>query len=59
MQHKKDDRLVLKVLASDKTALRRLAEAEGEAMAVVVRRLIREEAKRRHLWPLDRREAHD
>ena len=50
IQHK-DERVVLRVLPSDKAALRGLAEAEGEAMAVVVRRLIREAAHRRGLWP--------
>jgi len=45
------ERLALKVLRRDKEALRRLAAAEGEAMAVVVRRLIREEARRRGLLP--------
>ena len=38
------ERLALKVLARDKRALRSLAKAEGEAMSVVVRRLIREMA---------------
>ena len=47
----KNERLVVKMLPSDKAALRRLAAAEGEAMAVIVRRLIREAAGRRGLWP--------
>jgi len=36
------ERLSLKLSSQDKWALRRMAEAEGEAMAVVVRRLIRQ-----------------
>lgn len=43
------ERLSLKVLRRDKDALRRLAATEGEAMAVVVRRLIREAAQARGL----------
>jgi hypothetical protein len=45
------ERLALKVLQRDKEVLRRLAQAEGEAMAVVVRRLIRKEARERGLLP--------
>ena len=45
------ERLGLKVLAGDKEALRQLAKAEGEAMAVVVRCLIRQEAERTGLMP--------
>ena len=37
-------------LPAHKEALRRLAHANGETMAVVVRRLIREEAQRRGMW---------
>lgn len=55
MQHKQE-RVVLRVLRSDKIALRRLAEAEGEAMSVVVRRLIRDAARDRGLIPARRRE---
>ena len=44
------ERLALNVLRRDKEALRRLAAREGEAMAVVVRRLIRNEAQRHGLW---------
>jgi len=47
----KTERLALTVLKRDKEALRRIAAAEGEAMAVVVRRLIRQEARHRGLWP--------
>jgi hypothetical protein len=39
------------VLPKHKEALRLLAEANGEAMSVTMRRLIREEAQRRGLWP--------
>jgi hypothetical protein len=45
------ERLALRVLRRDKEALRRLAAAEGEAMSVIVRRLIRREAQRRGLLP--------
>ena len=44
------ERLALKVLRRDKEALRCQAAREGEAMAVVVRRLIRNEAQRHGLW---------
>lgn len=40
------------VLPVHKAALRRLAEANGETMAVTLRRLIRDEAKRQGMWPL-------
>lgn len=39
------ERLTVSLLQRDKEALRRLAKAEGEAMAVVLRRLIRQAAK--------------
>lgn len=45
------ERLGFKLLRRDKEALRRLASVEGEAMSVVVRRLIRNEARRHGLWP--------
>ena len=52
------ERLGFKLLPRDKDALRRLTSAEGETMSVVVRRLIREEARRCGLWPVqDGREA--
>ena len=52
------ERLSLKVLRRDKEALRRLAAVEGEAMAVVVRRLIRRAAQERGLWsPADKRDT--
>jgi len=43
--------LTLKMLRRDKEALERLAALEGEPMAVVVRRLIRDAARDRGLWP--------
>jgi hypothetical protein len=43
------ERLALKVLKRDKEALRRMAAVEGEAMSVVVRRLIRKAAHERGL----------
>lgn len=39
------DRLTIKVSEADKQAIRRVATAEGETVAVVVRRLIREAAR--------------
>lgn len=45
------DRLTVKVLPAHKAALERTARANGEAMAVVVRRLIRTEAERLGMWP--------
>jgi hypothetical protein len=43
--------LNLKVLQTDKRALRRLAKLEGESMSVVVRRILRDELRRRGLSP--------
>jgi uncharacterized protein (DUF1778 family) len=43
------ERLNLKILRSDKSALRRLAAIEGESMSVVVRRIIRNELEQRGL----------
>ena len=45
------ERLALKVLRRDKEALRLLAVREGEAMSVVVRRLIRQAAREQGLLP--------
>jgi|GEM_PF-3680335 hypothetical protein len=45
----KSKRLTVKVLPSDKGAIEQIAQAEGEPVAVVVRRLIRQEAQRRGL----------
>jgi hypothetical protein len=50
MSHR-TERLNLKVLQTDKMALRRLARSEGEPMSVIIRRILREELKRRGLWP--------
>lgn len=41
------DRLSLKVLQVDKAALKHLARIEGETMSVLVRRILRDEFKRR------------
>lgn len=49
MSHR-TERLNLKILQTDKIALRRLAQREGEPMSVIVRRILREEFKRRGLW---------
>jgi len=45
----KSKRLTVKVLPSDKEAIEQMAQAEGEPVAVIVRRLIRQEAQRRGL----------
>ncbi len=44
-------RLTLKLLLSDKEALRELAKEQGETMAVLVRRLIRRELRVRDSQP--------
>ncbi len=46
------ERLSLKVLHTDKVALRRLAALEGEPVSVVARRILRDELKRRGLLPV-------
>ncbi len=43
------ERLSLKILQSEKVALRRLAMVEGEPMSVVIRHILREELKRRNM----------
>ena len=45
--------LVFRVLAKHRRALGDIARLEGESMATVVRRLIKQEAIRRSLWPAD------
>ena len=40
------DRLNLKLLRSDKFALKEMADSEGEPMSVIVRRLLRKELSR-------------
>ena len=47
----KTERLMIKVLPDQKAALVAMAETEGEPVAVVLRRLIRTEARRRGLLP--------
>ncbi len=47
----KTERLSVKVLPEHKQAVEEMARAEGEAVATVVRRLIKSEAQRRGLWP--------
>lgn len=41
--------LNIKILRTDKIALRRLATQEGESIAVVARRILRDELKRKGL----------
>ena len=43
------ERLSLKILQTDKLALRRLARAQGESMSVLVRRILRDELRRHGL----------
>lgn len=45
------EKINIKVTHEQKVALRNLASDEGEAMSVVVRRLISKEAKKHGLWP--------
>lgn len=45
------ERFPIAMSRRDKAALERLSNAMGEAKAVIVRRLIRQEAQRRGLWP--------
>ncbi len=45
----KTERLSIKLLPTDKQALKELAEKEGESMAFVIRKLIREASKRKEL----------
>ena len=48
----KTARLNIKVLDSDKNALRQWAKSEGEAVSVLDRQILREELKRRGFLPL-------
>jgi DNA-binding FadR family transcriptional regulator len=45
------EKLGIKVLPQHKRALEAIAQADGEPVSVVMRRLIRAEAERRGLWP--------
>ena len=47
----KRERLAINVLPVHKQAIQRIAEADGESVSVILRRLIRKEAKERSLWP--------
>ena len=47
----RDIRIGLLINPLEKETLDRLVKYEGEAMAVVMRRLIRQEAKNKGLWP--------
>jgi hypothetical protein len=46
----KRDRIALLVLPAHKLALARIAQTDEISEAAVVRRLIRAEAQRRHIW---------
>jgi hypothetical protein len=50
----KTERLAVKVLPAHKLALARIAQVEDTSEAAIVRRLIRAEAERRHIWFDDR-----
>ena len=49
--------LVVTLPAAHKEALRRLARADAEGMSAVVRELIRNEAKKRGVWPVAERQG--
>lgn len=49
---KQREHIAVTMLPEHKEVLRRLSQASGERMAVVVRRLIREEGERAGIWPL-------
>lgn len=51
------ERIGLVVTPREKTVVRKLAEDEGRSMANVIRKLVREEAKKRGLWQSPKREA--
>ena len=53
MTHRKTARLNIKVLESDKRALKRMAENEGEAFSVVVRRILRDKLKKKGYLKMD------
>jgi hypothetical protein len=46
----KTERIAAKVLPAHKAALARIASIEDVSEATIVRRLIRAEAERRHVW---------
>ncbi len=52
MKGQRTQTLVVQVTPAHKATLQAMAEQNAEPMAVVVRRLIREEAERRGMWPL-------
>ena len=47
----KRERLAINVLPVHKRAIEQMAQADGEPMSVILRQLIRKEAKARGLWP--------
>jgi hypothetical protein len=47
----KSDRLTIQLAPQHRDAIARIAQADGEAVAIIVRRLIKAEALRRGLWP--------
>lgn len=48
------ERFPIAMSPRDRVALRRLSAITGESQAVVVRRLIRQEAERQGVWPVVR-----
>lgn len=56
---RKSERLIVKVLPGQKAALEAMARAEGEPVAVILRRLIRDEAGRRGLSSGEQEAQHD
>jgi len=51
MLRERTQRLNVRILPAHKAALEELAKREGEAVAVVVRNLIKDAARERGLWP--------
>jgi hypothetical protein len=47
----KHEQVSVNLLSVQKHALKQLAEVEGETMSVIIRRLIREEAVAKGIWP--------
>jgi hypothetical protein len=52
MRERKTEHVKALLTSSHKAALRRIAILDGEPTSVILRRLIREEAARRGMWPV-------
>ncbi|MCA9994490.1 MAG: hypothetical protein KDE56_02010 [Anaerolineales bacterium] len=53
----KTERLTIKLLPNDKQTLKYLALSEGESMAFVIRQLIRQADKQKHVVGSDKQQA--